>query len=1055
MCDYEDVFNVTDLETKPLANAVHSIPLIEGETAPFMPLYNLSQTELKTLRDYLSEGQDKGWIQKSKSPAGAPILFVPKKDGTLRLCVDYRGLNKSTIKNRCPLPLISETLARLSGSKVFSKIDLKDAYHRIPIAEGDRWKTAFRTRYGHFKYKVMPFGLTNALATFQAYINESLVGLLDEFCVVYLDDILIYSDSREEHTCHLHRVCERLRRASLFANLKKCQFFTETVEFLGYILSVEGVSMDMTRVASIQEWPQPKNLKEVQSFLGFANFYRRFIPGYAKVAVGLTDLTKSTVKGKQVGAFIWTERAGESFRLLKAAFVSAPLLRHFDPARPIKVETDASVFALGAILLQPGDDGRFHPVAFCSRKMEDAETRYETYDQELLGIVYAFKQWRHFLEGASHPIEVLTDHNNLTRLKSVAKLVPRQARWMSYLSSFDFTISHQAGKRNPADAPSRRSDYERQRDSSHEFLPVLQRKLFALDQSGEMQPMIKRIAAGTRSILNDRWIGVDPPMVTSLERDTLSQCRYPSLVLEGVYPNPSFCRSVVVCAVRNEKAYAVVSDDMLDLIAAAQRRDEFAKKLISRCESKEFAGKDEWHLEKKVLCYKQAIYVPVDHTIRYVLLKLHHDGELAGHFGPDRTGELLKRKYYWPGMNDDVNWYVKSCVLCQGSKARRHKPYGDLSSLPVPQLPFQELTMDFITDLPASVLDGVTFDGILVIMDRLTKMATYVATVKTLRADELAGLFIKHIICRYGVPDGIVSDRGSVFTSAYWADFAFALNTKRRLSTAFHPQTDGQTERQNQTLEHYLRCYCSEERNDWAERLPSAEFAYNNSRQSLSGMTPFKALMGYDPQLAKSARDAPPGEGVPSAIERVKKIIHLRDHLMSRLRVARESQAKYYNAKHQPRSYNVGDLVLLSTKNLQLKEPKKKLSFKYIGPFKVLQAIGRQAYRLALPSKYRVHDVFHVSLLEAFHAREHAAIAEMPLPALDDDGEEAYKVEAILQEKGPATKRSYYVKWLDWSDEYNQWVKERDLNAPELLKQFKSRQPSKNAKRMHSARSAN
>ena len=251
LSEFQDVFSVEEAGKLPSHHGGdHAIETTDDP--PYGPLYNLSNTELAALREYLDAALAKGWIRHSTSPAGAPILFVPKKDGGLRLCVDYRGLNKVTIKNGHPLPLISETLDRLYGAKHFTKLDLKDAYHRLRIKQGDEWKTAFRTRYGHFEYMVMPFGLTNAPATFQAYINKSLAGLLDHFCVAYLDDVLIYSNSPEEHLDHVRQVLERLRKYRLYANLKKCEFSTTQVEFLGFIVFIDGVTMNQRRVDTIQ-----------------------------------------------------------------------------------------------------------------------------------------------------------------------------------------------------------------------------------------------------------------------------------------------------------------------------------------------------------------------------------------------------------------------------------------------------------------------------------------------------------------------------------------------------------------------------------------------------------------------------------------------------------------------------------------------------------------------------------------------------------------------------------------------------------------------------------
>jgi hypothetical protein len=399
------------------------------------------------------------------------------------LCVDYRGLNAITVKNRHPLPLVSETLDRLSRAKYFTKLDLKDAYYRIPIRRGDEWKTAFRTRYGHFEYMVMPFGLTNAPATFQAYINRSLAGLLDQSCVVYLDDILIYSETYEEHVRHVREVLARLRKFALYASLKKCFFFQQEVEFLGYIVSTAGVSIDPSRIATVVDWPVPRSFHEVQQFLGFANFYRRFIYSYSKVVAALTSLLKGAKNGKKTGPFIWSEGEEHAFREIKTAFTQAPVLRHYDPALRLRLETDASAFAIAAILSQLFDS-EWHPVAFWSRKMIPAERNYETHDQELLAVVEAFKQWRQYFEGAPHAIRVLVDHANLRGFMKVKQLNGRQARWATFLASFDFTIEHQAGKRNPADTPSRRSDYADVEDHTSHLLPTLQAKLEAWGERG-------------------------------------------------------------------------------------------------------------------------------------------------------------------------------------------------------------------------------------------------------------------------------------------------------------------------------------------------------------------------------------------------------------------------------------------------------------------------------------------------------------------------------------------------------------------------------------------
>lgn len=425
----------SDMMDEKLANSMppsrpydHKIPLKCGKEPPFGPLYGMSREELIVLKTYIKENLDKGFIQASSSPAGAPVLFVKKNDGTLRLCVDYRGLNELTIKNRYPLPLIKETLDRLSKAKWFTKLDLRQGYNQIRMAKGEEWKTAFRTRYGHFEYKVMPFGLTNAPATFQHFINDCLRDYLDVFCTAFLDDILIYSDTLEEHQSHVAKVLEALRQNGVLLKPEKCQFHTRSTSYLGLIVESGGIKMDPKKVEAVKNWSIPKNLKDVQAFLGFANFYRRFIRGFSELALPLTKLTRKDTP------FLWSTQAEAAFRNLRNAFITAPILAHFDPEKEITVETDASDYVAAGILSQYDNDHNLRPVAYFSTKHSPAECNYEIYDKELLAIIRAFEEWRPELEGAAHPITVISDHKNLEFFMSSKQLNRRQARWAEYLT---------------------------------------------------------------------------------------------------------------------------------------------------------------------------------------------------------------------------------------------------------------------------------------------------------------------------------------------------------------------------------------------------------------------------------------------------------------------------------------------------------------------------------------------------------------------------------------------------------------------------------------------
>uniref|UniRef100_A0A8D0HDL6 Gypsy retrotransposon integrase-like protein 1 n=1 Tax=Sphenodon punctatus TaxID=8508 RepID=A0A8D0HDL6_SPHPU len=450
--DLQEAFKEQDaLELPPHRSYDCPIELLPDAVPPYGRIYALSTPELQTLKAYVEENLAKGFIRPSTSPAGAPLFFVPKKDGGLRPCIDYRGLNALTIKNRYPLPLIPELLDRLQGASVFTKLDLRGAYNLLRIRAGDEWKTAFRTRYGLYEYLVMPYGLANAPATFQHLINDLFRDVLDISVVAYLDDILVFSRNLQEHVQHVRLVLKRLIQTRLYCKREKCLFHQQVVPFLGFIVSPKGIGMDPAKVQAIAVWPPPTAVKPLQRFLGSVNYYRQYIPQFARLTAPLTRLLK---KGEP---YQWRAEQQEAFRELKKAFTVAPILQHPDFSRPFLVETDASSVALGAVLSQqvPGEDIPL-PCAFFSRQLTAAERNYTVLDRELLAIRDAFESWRHYLEGAPHPIQVKTDHKNLVYLQTARIMNARHARWALFFARFTFQISYRTGKSNTiADALSR------------------------------------------------------------------------------------------------------------------------------------------------------------------------------------------------------------------------------------------------------------------------------------------------------------------------------------------------------------------------------------------------------------------------------------------------------------------------------------------------------------------------------------------------------------------------------------------------------------------------
>ena len=412
----------------------------------------MSQGDLDVLRQQLDALLEKNLIRKSTSPWSAPVLFVKKKDGSLRMCIDYRALSNVTIKQRYLLPRLDECLDRLGNATIFSKIDLQNGYHQVRITEKDIPKMAFGTRYGQFEFRVLPFGLCNAPATFQRLMNDILQPYIDKFVIVYLDDILIFSRTKDDHQKHLRLVLTALKEHQLWGKASKCEFFKSSIAFVGHI-SARGVEMDPSKVKAIQRWPQPENIQHVRQFMGLATYYRRFVKDFSKISAPLTDLIKGN---ENLTTVEWTNTTDDAFNSLKDAITNAPVLTLPDVGRPFVVEIDASDHATGAILSQDLGNG-LQPVAFESRKLKPAERNYAAQEKEMLALVHALRAWQCYLQGPKFTVK--KDNRALTFVQSQKEISRRIARWIEFLQEYDYDISHVSGKENvAADALSRRPD---------------------------------------------------------------------------------------------------------------------------------------------------------------------------------------------------------------------------------------------------------------------------------------------------------------------------------------------------------------------------------------------------------------------------------------------------------------------------------------------------------------------------------------------------------------------------------------------------------------------
>jgi hypothetical protein len=435
VCEYPDVFP-DELPGMPSDRDVEFVIELQPGTAPISKRpYRMPPKELAELKNQLQELLDKGYIRPSSSPRGCPALFVKTKDGSLRLCVDYRPLDAVTIKNKYPLPRIDVLFDELAGARVFSKINLRSGYHQIKIRPCDIPKTTFSTRYGLYEFLVMSFCLTNAPAYFMYLMNSVFMMELDKFVVVFIDDILIYSENEKEHAKHLRIVLQRLRDHKLYAKFSKCEFWLKSVKFLGHTISQDGISVDPSKVQEVMDWKPPKSVHQIRSFLGLAGYYRRFIPDFSRITKPMTELLKKGVK------FVWSEACEKAFHTLRQHLTSAPVLVQSDYSKPFEVFCDASGTGLSCVLMQEG-----RVIAYASWSLRPHEINYPTHDLELAAVVHALKIWRHYLMG--NHCNIFTNHKSLKYIFTQSELNMRQRRWLELIKDYDLEVHYHPRKAN-------------------------------------------------------------------------------------------------------------------------------------------------------------------------------------------------------------------------------------------------------------------------------------------------------------------------------------------------------------------------------------------------------------------------------------------------------------------------------------------------------------------------------------------------------------------------------------------------------------------------------
>ncbi|GJR51364.1 hypothetical protein Tco_1401885 [Tanacetum coccineum] len=822
------------------------------------------------------------------------------------MCIDYRELNKLTVKNRYPLPRIDDLFDQLQGSSVYSKIDLRSGYHQLRVREEDISKTAFRTRYGHYEFQVMPFGLTNAPAMFMDLMNQVCKPYLDKFVIVFIDDILIYSKSKQEHEEHLKIILELLKKEELYAKFSKCEFWIPKVQFLGHVIDNKGIHVDPAKIESVKDWASPKTPTEIRQFLGLAGYYRRFIEGFSKIAKPMTKLTQKKVK------FEWGDKQEAAFQLLKQKLCSAPILALPEGSEDFIVYCDASIKGLGAVLMQ-----REKVISYASRQLKIHEKNYTTHDLELGAVVFALKIWRHYLYGTK--CTVFTDHKSLQHILNQKELNMRQRRWLELLSDYDCDIRYHPGKANVvADALSRK---ERE--------PPLRVRALVMTISLDLP----------KQILNAQTEARKPENIKNEDVGGM-------LIENAKFPE----------ALRTEK-------------------------LEPRTDG--------------TLCLNGRSWLPCYDDLRTVIMHESHKSKYSIHPGSEKMYQDVKKLYWWPNMKADIATYVSKCLTCAKVKAEHQRQSGLLVQPEIPQWKWDNITMDFVTKLPKS---SQGYDTIWVIVDRLTKSAIFIPMKETDPLEKLARMYLKEVVTRHGIPVSIICDRDPRFASNFWRSLQKALGTSLDMSTAYHPQTDGQSERTIQTLEDMLRACVIDFGNGWVKHLPLVEFSYNNSYHASIKAAPFEALYGR--KCRSPVCWAEVGEVQLTGPEIVQETTERIIQVKQRMQAARDRQKSYADLKRKPMEFEVGDKVMLKVspwKGVVRFGKRGKLNPRFVGPFKVIKRVGDVAYKLELPDELpeelsRVHNTFHVSNLKKCHADEPLAV---PLDGLHFDDKLQFVEEPI------------------------------------------------------------
>lgn len=864
----------------------------------------------------IEEMKTQGVIEESKSPWVSPVVLVKKKEGTIRFCVDYRKLNAVTHKDSYPLPRIDDILDQLAGNVWFTTLDLKSGYWQVKISSEDKEKTAFSCGNGLWQFNVMPFRLCNAPATFERLMERTLQKLISKVCFVYLDDVIVYGKTFAEMLENLKEVFHCLQAANLKLNPKKCIFFQKEIKYLGHLVSEKGIATDPKKISAVKDWPPPKTKKQVRSFLGLSSYYRKFVKNFSLIAKPLFLLTENNVK------FNWTFECDLAFEKLKQNLITSPILSFPSGKGEFIIDADASNHGIGVVLSQI-QDGKERVISYYSRVFSKSERNYCVTRRELLAVVDAMKSFHHYLCGRKFLVR--TDHISLRWLMSFRNLEGQLARWLERLQQYDFEIVHRAGKSHGnADGLSRRP-------CDKIKCSYCEKQEFREDSMEANN--IGRIMLSKVELQEWRAAQVQDPTIFLIlqAKETGSRPHWQEIAPHDVYT----------------KIYWSYWDALI------VRNGVLHKKWESP------------NLEKVVL----QIVVPRS-KIHYIL-KEAHDSPLGGHFGINRTLGKIRKNYYWATCKRDVEDWCASCRICISRKGPSGKGKSPLQVYNV-GAPFERIQVDILGPLPVSQ-SGNKY--LLVVVDCFTKWPEALP-LKNKRAITIAEALVNQIFSRHGIPLELHTDQGRNFESQLVGELSSILGVKKTRTTALHPQSDGQVERQHRTILNYLSKFIAENQKDWDRWIPMYLMAARSSKHETTKFTPAEMYLGQDLRLpldlirgcspsSLSSDENVEGNYVFNLRRKLEDIHH---NVRRNLEIKSRNVKSWYDRQARQVLFEPGQKVWFhNPRRSEGKAPKLQSSWE--GPYLVLKRLSDVVYCIRKTPRHR-NKIVHADRIALFRDRK-------------------------------------------------------------------------------------